>query len=93
MIGQKLARLGALLSSGRAPENETIDDTFLDSLTYQGLMYDKWKRNQEVDRIECAHAELTIKGLCKVCQAYVSDKVIQENYNFDLPFMRWTKKL
>lgn len=50
LIGTKLARLGALLSSKKEAQNEPIDDTFLDLLTYVGLMYSYYKdrqRNQE----------------------------------------------
>ncbi len=46
LIGTKLARLGALLSSGRQTNNESLDDTFLDLLTYVGLMYSFYKDNQ-----------------------------------------------
>ena len=43
LIGTKLARLGALLSSGRTPNNEPIDDSFLDLVTYCALMYGFYK--------------------------------------------------
>lgn len=34
LIGTKLARLATLLSSERAPNNESVDDSFLDLSTY-----------------------------------------------------------
>lgn len=44
-IGTKLARLSSLLSSGKVPNNESIDDSFLDLVTYCALMYDAYKRS------------------------------------------------
>lgn len=44
LIGVKIARLAALLTSRRAPNNESIDDTFLDQFTYTGLWYSWYKR-------------------------------------------------
>lgn len=41
LIGTKLARLAVLLNSGKGPENESIDDSFLDLCTYCIL----WKAN------------------------------------------------
>lgn len=81
LVGQKLARLGALLSSGRAPENESIEDTFLDSLAYQGLFYDKWKRNEDARKPNCPHDFLTVKGDCINCGQYIPDDVIERRYN------------
>jgi len=43
-IGTKLTRLGSLLSSNREPNNESLEDTYLDLVTYCGLMYDFYKR-------------------------------------------------
>lgn len=37
LIGTKLARLGSLLSSGEKPNNESIEDSFLDLINYCGL--------------------------------------------------------
>lgn len=37
LIGTKLARLGALLSSERESNNESIDDTFMDLVNYCAL--------------------------------------------------------
>lgn len=37
LIGTKLARLASLLSDGRMPNNESIDDTFLDLVNYCAL--------------------------------------------------------
>lgn len=46
LIGTKLARLGSLLISGRKPNNESIDDSFLDLVTYCALFYGYWKSRQ-----------------------------------------------
>jgi len=46
LIGTKLARLGSLLVTGKAPNNESIDDTFLDLVTYCALFYAYWKAKQ-----------------------------------------------
>lgn len=37
LIGTKLARLSALLSSGREPNNESIEDSFVDLTNYSAL--------------------------------------------------------
>lgn len=46
LIGTKLARIAALLSSKRRPNNESIDDSFLDLVVYCILMYCYWKERQ-----------------------------------------------
>lgn len=46
LIGTKIARLGALLITGKTPNNESIDDTFLDLVTYCALFYAYWKDKQ-----------------------------------------------
>lgn len=43
LIATKLARLASLLVSGRTPNNEGIEDTFLDLVTYCALFYAFWK--------------------------------------------------
>lgn len=48
LIGTKIARLGALLITGKTPNNESIDDTFLDLVTYCALFYGYWKSKQVV---------------------------------------------
>ncbi len=78
LIGIKLARLGALLSSGRTPENESIDDTFLDNTTYGALFYDKWKRDQ-ANKV-CEHIQLTIHGHCLACNNYIKDMEVDSLY-------------
>lgn len=49
LIGTKIARLGALLFTGKTPNNESIDDTFLDLITYVALFYAYWKERQISD--------------------------------------------
>lgn len=46
LIGTKLARLGSLLVTGKVPSNESIEDTFLDLVTYCALFYAFWKSGQ-----------------------------------------------
>ena len=44
MVAVKLARLGVLLSSNREPNNESIEDSFLDLCTYCTLWAASYKR-------------------------------------------------
>ena len=74
LIGTKLARLAALLSSGRAPNNESIDDTFLDQLTYTGLMYAFYK-----DRIKPVTE--SVLGPGEIISSHISD--CWHNFIFD----------
>jgi len=37
LIGTKLARLGSLLSENKTPNNETVEDTFIDLANYSAL--------------------------------------------------------
>lgn len=41
LIGTKLARLAALLSSEREPNNESVADTFEDLINYCALWYER----------------------------------------------------
>lgn len=43
LIGVKLARLGALLTQKRKPNNESLDDSFLDLVVYCILFYCFWR--------------------------------------------------
>jgi hypothetical protein len=47
LIGTKLARI-AELSDGRTPNNESLDDSFLDLLTYVGLWAAYVKRQRTI---------------------------------------------
>lgn len=47
MVVLKLARLGNLISSGKTPNNESIDDSFLDGINYFKLAYCCYKEQQE----------------------------------------------
>ena len=60
-IGTKLARLAALRSQGKKPNNESIDDTFLDLATYAVL----WASN-------ATYRALTSKGSDKNSGSSVS---------------------
>lgn len=46
LIGTKLARLASLLVSRKTPNNESLDDSFLDLITYCALFYGYWKERQ-----------------------------------------------
>lgn len=41
LIGTKLARLGALLADNRTPNNESIDDSFVDLINYCALWMER----------------------------------------------------
>ena len=51
LIGTKLARLATLLGKNESPNNESIDDSFLDLMTYCILWNNNYSRrtNQNVD--------------------------------------------
>lgn len=79
LIGTKIARLGSLLVSGKTPNNESIDDTFLDLVTYCALFYGFWKDKQlqaDLEIAECDHAFRG--GLCIYCSKPSQDD--------DIPF-------
>lgn len=48
MVVLKLARLGNLISSGKTPNNESIDDSFLDGINYFKLAYCCYKEATEI---------------------------------------------
>jgi hypothetical protein len=54
MVVLKLARLGNLISAGKTPNNESIDDSFLDGINYFKLAYCCYREQQEKskERIE-----------------------------------------
>lgn len=87
LIATKLARLASLLVSGRAPNNESIEDTFLDLVTYCALFYAFWKSKQievgehnTLDSFICQHNLLNPSGMCTFCSHKVID---QYSYYFD----------
>jgi len=41
LVATKLARLGALLSSGKTPNNESVNDSFEDLINYCALWYER----------------------------------------------------
>lgn len=47
MVVLKLCRLGNLLGSGKTPNNESIDDSFLDGINYFKLAYCCYKESKE----------------------------------------------
>ena len=56
-IGTKLARLGSLLSTNKTPNNESLDDTFLDLVTYCGLMFDfHYRKHPDPNKITIPEA-------------------------------------
>ena len=42
LIGVKLARLGTLLSTNKTPNNESVEDTFLDLINYCALWMERY---------------------------------------------------
>lgn len=59
LIGQKLARLAQLLS-GKAPKHESIEDSFVDLMTYCGLMGARWKAEQHAEALRLAESRLDV---------------------------------
>lgn len=55
MVGQKLARLSQLLS-GKEPKHESIEDSFVDLVTYCALMGARWRHEQANKAIQLAEA-------------------------------------
>lgn len=49
LIGTKLSRLSELLTSGKTPNNESVDDTFLDLTNYCGLWAAYRLRKRELE--------------------------------------------
>lgn len=47
MVVLKLARLGNLISMGKTPNNESIEDSFLDGINYFKLAYCCYKEEKE----------------------------------------------
>lgn len=47
MVVLKLARLGNLISAGKTPNNESIDDSFLDGINYFKLAYCCYQEEKE----------------------------------------------
>lgn len=56
LIGTKLARLATLLNSTKEPNNESIDDTFLDLLTYVNLWWCAYERRTALRTETASHA-------------------------------------
>jgi hypothetical protein len=79
LIGTKLARLGSLLVTGKTPNNESIDDTFLDLITYCALFYAYWKSKQIIKSPHpCGFShDFNIDGICRDCGTPYADYVIQ----------------
>jgi len=61
LIATKLARLATLLNSGKDPNNESIDDSFLDLTTYCALWASFQKeRNKPIECLLSAHYTIDI---------------------------------
>ena len=88
LIGTKLSRLAALLSSGRIPNNESLDDTFLDLLTYVGLMYSFYKDSQIYQVPEAIFADpnpSTWTGFAAMPKATIGEPEYIRGLGADLP--------
>lgn len=48
IIGIKMARLNELLDSGKTPNNESIQDTFIDLATYTAIMAAYFQNKEKV---------------------------------------------
>jgi hypothetical protein len=80
LIGVKLARLGALLSSGKTPQNEPVDDSFLDLDTYAILMYCHWVRENKTLK-DCYHFRVDTTYKCIDCEKNIPPN-LQYIYHF-----------
>lgn len=76
LIGTKIARLGSLLIKGKTPNNESIDDSFLDLITYCALFYAYWKSKQEVIK---SSAIKMLDKLVELKQAGCSHETLSKN--------------
>jgi hypothetical protein len=88
LIGVKLARIGALLTQKRKPNNESLDDSFLDLVVYCILFYCFWK-----DRLEesCKHTTLNRFRICESCHAHLAEvNVTQETYTWSMLHEQFT---
>jgi hypothetical protein len=84
LIGTKLARLGALLSSGAEPNNESIEDSFVDLINYCSLWLERISEEkdlnsfveQKVESYISGHIFLGGEGLnisfCIICEQHIS---------------------
>lgn len=52
-ISTKLSRLATLLNSDRPPNNESIEDSFLDLTTYCALWFAFYKRKNSTKTVPC----------------------------------------
>jgi hypothetical protein len=67
-IATKLARLSTLLNSDKAPNNESLDDSFLDLANYCVLWFANWKRREPSLRPAADRRALdSFKFRCKTC--------------------------
>jgi len=85
-IGTKLARLGSLLQSGRTPNNESLDDSFLDLVTYCALAYGYYKSrpaNQASKEI------LEVFGISAATKGLPVSKDIYESKKLELAGSFW----
>lgn len=71
LIATKLARLATLLNSNREPNNESIEDSFLDLTTYCGLWAAYHKRHK-ADPLNHEHKFGTM-GVCLICRMTVAE--------------------
>lgn len=51
LIGIKLARLGSLLSNNKQPNNESVEDTFLDLINYCALWMERYSEDIRIRNI------------------------------------------
>ena len=89
LIGTKIARLGALLVTGKTPNNESIDDTFLDLITYCALFYGYWKSRQIDDsEFQIHRDEITYNPIAKPIPNIDYSKSLNKSKSIDddIPF-------
>lgn len=69
-IGTKLARIASLLSNGNKVQNESLDDSFLDLVTYCALVYGYYK----ISQYPFIESQVRAKGAAIINGDLVTDK-------------------
>lgn len=74
LIGTKLARIASLLVTGRQPNNESLEDSFVDLVTYCALFYAFWKSKQApmvsnwLENRQETERKVNWSVICKTCR-------------------------
>lgn len=80
MVAVKLARLGVLLSSQREPNNESVEDSFLDLCTYCALWAANYKRRNRRPIISELEDILNMPGHEIISDKHSEDSLIYKGF-------------